>query len=117
MTTKVDVRALPQFQRDLKQLIKKYRNIRKDLDPFVERLRDGNTPGDQVPRVGYTVYKARVANTDSHRGKQGGYRVIYYVKTPERILLVTIYSKAEQTDISPDEIRRIIEEEGDLNTD
>jgi mRNA-degrading endonuclease RelE of RelBE toxin-antitoxin system len=115
MTPKVDVRVLPQFQRDLKQLIKKYRSIRKDLDNFVKQLREGETPGDQVPHVGYTVYKVRVANSDAKRGKQGGYRIIYYVRTTNRILLITIYVKTEQSDISPERIRRIIEEEGDLS--
>ena len=87
---KIDVRVLPNFQRDVKHLLKKYRHIRDDLDDFVESLRDGETPGDQVGRVGYTVYKARVTNSDLQRGKQGGYRVIYYVRTPTRILLITM---------------------------
>lgn len=115
MSRKIDVRALPNFQRDVKHLLKKYRHVRDDLDDFVESLREGETPGDQVSRVGYTVFKARVANSDLQRGKQGGYRVIYYVKMPTRILLITIYAKTEQSDIEPDEIRRIIEEEGGLD--
>lgn len=41
----------------------------------------------------------------------GGYRMIYYAQTTSGRLLVTIYSKTEQSDISPDDIRRIIEEE------
>jgi len=32
-------------------------------------------------------------------------------------LLITIYAKTQQSDISPDEIRRIIEEEGDLGSE
>ncbi|MEO8607816.1 MAG: type II toxin-antitoxin system RelE/ParE family toxin [Chloroflexota bacterium] len=113
MPPKIEVRALPRFQRDVKHLSKKYRHLRKDLDSFVERLSQGETPGDQITRSAYTVYKARVTNSDAQRGKQGGYRVIYYVKMPTRLLLVTIYAKTEQSDIDPDEIRRIIEE-GDM---
>ena len=37
--------------------------------------------------------------------------MIYYVQTTSGRLLVTIYSKAEQSDISANDIRRIVEEE------
>ncbi|QXD17219.1 type II toxin-antitoxin system RelE/ParE family toxin [Rhodocaloribacter litoris] len=47
-------------------------------------------------------------NSDAQRGKSGGYRMLYYLKTPERIILVTIYSKTEQGDITAEEVRRII---------
>jgi mRNA-degrading endonuclease RelE of RelBE toxin-antitoxin system len=47
--------------------------------------------------------------------KRGGVRVIYYwVKIQERILMLLIYAKAEQDDLTPDQVkvlRRIIEEE------
>jgi mRNA-degrading endonuclease RelE of RelBE toxin-antitoxin system len=48
-------------------------------------------------------------------GKRGGVRVIYYwVKIQERILMLLIYAKAEQDDLTLDQVkvlRRIIEEE------
>ena len=47
--------------------------------------------------------------------KRGGVRVIYYwVKIQERILMLLIYAKAEQDDLTPDQVkvlRKIIEEE------
>lgn len=52
----------------------------------------------------------RVPNRDAQSGKSGGYRVIYYIVTDEQRLLLTIYSKTDQTDITPDELLRIIEE-------
>jgi mRNA-degrading endonuclease RelE of RelBE toxin-antitoxin system len=112
----VEVRALRRFRRDLKLLFKKYHRIREDVDAFVERLRNGEMPGDQIPRVGYTVFKARIASSDSQKGKRGGYRIIYYVRTASRVFLVTIYAKAYRSDVTPEEIRRIIDEEGDLDT-
>jgi mRNA-degrading endonuclease RelE of RelBE toxin-antitoxin system len=36
------------------------------------------------------------------------YRLIYYFKTPTPIILLTIYSKLEQADISAEKIRRIL---------
>ncbi|MBZ0281301.1 MAG: type II toxin-antitoxin system RelE/ParE family toxin [Anaerolineae bacterium] len=108
---KINVRAFPRFIRDLKRLAKEYRSVRADVDHLVEQLSEGETPGDQIRSVGYTVYKVRIASTDTQHGKRAGYRVVYYVQTTEQLFLITIYAKSEQTDISSDEIRRIIEEE------
>jgi len=61
--------------------------------------------------MGRTLYKVRAPNSDAQRGKSGGYRVIYYLVTNERCLLVTIYSKVDQDDVSIEAIRRILAEE------
>ena len=58
----------------------------------MERLSSGETPGDRVQGVGHVVYKVRVPNSDARRGTSGGYRVVYYVQTTDRVILVTIYS-------------------------
>jgi len=47
----------------------------------------------------------------SGRGKQGGYRVIYYLRrTDGRIWMLTIYPKSVTDDIPPQVLRRIREE-------
>ncbi len=107
---KVQVTITPYCNGRLKSLRKKYRRVGQDIDTFVTRLREGETPGDQITGVGYTAYKARVANSDAQRGKSSGYRVIYYVQVADTIALITIYSKSEQSDISTDEIRQLIED-------
>ena len=98
----------PEFKRNLRLLSRKYRHIRLDLEPLLDELQEGKTPGDQVTGTGYVVFKVRVKNSDVQRGKSGGYRVIYYLVTDERIILVTIYSKTEQSDVSIRKIRQII---------
>lgn len=105
------VRYSDTFKRQLKRLSRKYRHIRSDIQPFIEQLEAGETPGDQIQGTGYTVYKVRLANTDAQRGKSGGYRAIYYLKQQDDILLVTLYSKTEQADIEADEVIHIIQEE------
>jgi mRNA-degrading endonuclease RelE of RelBE toxin-antitoxin system len=50
----------------------------------------------------------RVQNSDIRKGKRSGYRLIYNLRTPTQIILVTIYSKLEQADISAEQIRRIL---------
>jgi mRNA-degrading endonuclease RelE of RelBE toxin-antitoxin system len=73
--------ALPTFAQNIRRLKKKYRNILKDIEPTIAQLESGETPGDQIPDVGYPVFKVRVRNSDAQRGKSGGYRIIYYLKT------------------------------------
>jgi mRNA-degrading endonuclease RelE of RelBE toxin-antitoxin system len=73
-------------------------------------LQQGETPGDQIPGTQYTVFKVRIKNSDIAKGKSGGYRVIYYVKTSEWVVLITIYAKTEQSDISPEIIKQIIDD-------
>jgi len=104
----IQVAASAHFQHDLKLLVKRYRAIRRDIQPIIEQLQAGELPGDQVPGIGYSIFKVRVKNSDIQKGKSGGYRLIYYLKTVEHIVLITIYSKSDQGDIAANEIRAIV---------
>ncbi len=112
MSSESDIQVVftPLFTRFLKYLAKKYHHVRQDIEPFLQQLEVGKTPGDQVPGVKYTVYKVRIKNSDVSKGKSGGYRVIYYVKTAKKIILLAIYAKTEQVDIPAEEIRRMVED-------
>lgn len=107
----IHIRTTAVFERSLKNLSKKYRNIGSDVAPLIDQLREGQTPGDQISGVGFTVFKARLPNRDAQTGKSGGYRVIYYIRTESTLFLLEIYSKSEQSDIPLEKIRRIISEE------
>jgi len=100
----------PEFKRNLRVLAKKYRHVRSDLQPVIDQLHAGQIVGDQVPGTQFAIFKTRVRNSDILKGKSSGYRVIYYLKEPIRIILVTIYSTLDQGDISAAEIRRILKE-------
>ncbi|WP_225902960.1 type II toxin-antitoxin system RelE/ParE family toxin [Pseudanabaena yagii] len=104
----VELKFSEEFKNKLRDLSKKYRNIRADLQPVLDDLQAGNFQGDQIANVGYTVFKLRIKNRDNKKGKSAGYRVIYYVKTATSVFLVTIYSKSEQSNIPAAEIRRIL---------
>ncbi len=106
----IQVEASPTFNRNLRTLAKKYRNIQNDIQPIIEQLEQGELLGDQIPGVGYAVFKLRVRNSNIQKGKSGGYRLIYYVKTAIGIVLLTIYTKSEQVDIAADDIQSIIAE-------
>jgi mRNA-degrading endonuclease RelE of RelBE toxin-antitoxin system len=64
------------FKRQLKRLARHNRHIRADIDPVIEQLGAGKTPGDRIRGLDYRLYKVRVRNTASTRGKRGGYRII-----------------------------------------
>ncbi len=101
-----------EFKRNLRTLAKKYRGIRSDLQPLLDELQTGELPGDQVAGVHLTIFKVRLANSSSNKGKRSGFRCIYYLKTDTAIILVTIYSKSEQSDVSSARIRSILHEMG-----
>ena len=47
----LQVAFTPEFKRNLRQLAKKYRHIKSDLQPILDQLASGSKPGDQVPQV------------------------------------------------------------------
>lgn len=108
--SQIEVRFTPEFKRNLRALAKKYRHIRSDVQPVINQLVSGNFIGDQIPRTGFTVFKVRVRNSDLRKGKRAGYRLIYYLQSQNEIILITIYSKTEQSDVSAARIRRIVQQ-------
>lgn len=96
------------FKKNIKTLGKKYRSIRNDIEPIIKKLQSGESPGDRIPEIGYRVFKLRIRNSDSQKGKSGSYRLIYYCQTATRVILLTIYSKSEQVNITANDIKKII---------
>ena len=104
----VEVNLTPQFRKDLKNLSKRYRSIRKDLQLLIEELQSGKTPGDHIQGLDYQVFKVRLKNSNIQKGKSAGYRVIYYLQTQTGVVLVTIYSKSDLSDVSDQTIEQAI---------
>lgn len=113
MTTEplpIEVRFTDDFRRQIRNLAKRYRQIQADIQPLIEQLQIGQFVGDQIPGVGYTVFKVRVRNSDIQKGKSAGYRLVYQIESPTTVLLLLVYSKSDKTDVAADEIRAIIDE-------
>jgi mRNA-degrading endonuclease RelE of RelBE toxin-antitoxin system len=111
----IQIALTPRFQRDLRDLAKRYRSIRLDLQPLIEKLQSGETPGDRVTGIKYQIFKVRLKNSNIQKGKSGGYRVIYYLKTEIEIILATIYSKSDLSDVSNHVIEEAIAQYEALN--
>jgi mRNA-degrading endonuclease RelE of RelBE toxin-antitoxin system len=99
-----------EFKRNLGTLAKKYRHIRSDVQPIIDLIQGGNFVGDRIPGTAYVVFKARVKNSDISKGKSAGYRLIYHIQQQNLAILVTLYSKLDQSDIAAGKIKQILKE-------
>jgi len=103
---KLNVSKTDYFFKLVKKLVKKYRNIEKDIDGFLDNIEDINDLG--IP-LGHNLYKARIKNTDNNKGKSGGYRLITYLQLINNDLtLIYIYSKSELENVGESVLDNII---------
>jgi len=104
----IQIALTPRFKKDLRELAKRYRSIRSDIQPLIEQLQASEIPGDRISGVKYQVFKVRLKNSNIQKGKSGGYRVIYYLRTDWGIILATIHSKSDISDVSNEIIEEAI---------
>jgi len=105
----IQVETSGTFERQFRILFKRYRQIRSDVQPVIEQLQAGEVLGDHLSGLNVVVFKVRVKNSDIQKGKSAGYRLIYQVETPTRVILLAIYAKSDQSSISATEIEDIVE--------
>ena len=96
------------FQRNIKFLSKKYRNVKKDLVETIREIEKDPTIGDPIPGWKSEVWKVRAGSSDVRRGKRGGFRLIYLWKEEEAVYMLAAYFKGEKQDISKKEIEEIL---------
>lgn len=106
----IEIRFTPDFRKQLRKLEKRYRKIKSDLEPILIQIQMGEIIGDRLQGLNAEVFKVRVRNSDTNRGKSGGYRVIYWLKLPESVVLLDIYSKSDREDVEINIIQDIITE-------
>lgn len=99
------------FKQAFKRLRKKYRSLDKDLEQLIAELKQNPTMGADL---GNGIHKVRMAISDKGKGKSHGARVITHtaiISVEEGVItLITLYDKAEQSTITPQEIARILKE-------
>jgi mRNA-degrading endonuclease RelE of RelBE toxin-antitoxin system len=91
----IDEQASSDFQRQKKEL-KKYRRLDQDLATAYEAIQeDFKTACHATPIPGYhgTVFKYRCANSDTNKGRSGGYRILaFYHESSNTICPFSIYT-------------------------
>jgi mRNA-degrading endonuclease RelE of RelBE toxin-antitoxin system len=94
------------FNKEVKQLAKKHRSIKKDLEQLEKDLLKNPVMGKSL---GNNVYKIRMAISSKGKGKSGGARVISYVYIQdEQIFLLSIYDKSEKETVTDAEIKTFL---------
>lgn len=96
------IETVAEFDKDLKRLAKKYPSIKSDFVSLLKILEENPFSGQPL---GKDCYKIRMSIKSKGKGKSGGARVITFIKiTKETLYLISIYDKAERSNISDAEI-------------
>lgn len=105
MSNDVEIRKLAIFDKSYEKLKKKYPNINLDLNPIIEGFWKSDFPGVKDNDFNYPVYKVRIPSRDQQKGKRGGFRLIYLKRNNVFVLLILIYSKSDQDDLTNNQIK------------
>jgi len=96
------------FERNFKQLSKKYRSLDNDYEILIKELEKNPMMGDDL---GNNTRKVRMAIASKNKGKSGGARVITFNVLVDvensKIYLLTIYDKGMQDTISKRDIQHL----------
>ena len=102
---KINFEKLPEFQKDLKRLLKKYRTLTNDLKTV---RKDINVEPDESPPFSFRIeglgittciIKVKKIASDSFKGRgvNSGFRLIYaYFEKENRIVFIELYHKNEK---------------------
>jgi mRNA-degrading endonuclease RelE of RelBE toxin-antitoxin system len=94
------------FKKQLKKLAKKYSHIKHDIENFIQNFEFQHK---QAVKIKNNLYKIRIKNSDKTKGKRGGYRVYYYLKMENKVILLVIYDKGEIEMINEKLLKELIE--------
>ncbi|MEO8886551.1 MAG: type II toxin-antitoxin system RelE/ParE family toxin [Mucilaginibacter sp.] len=104
-----NIKTIPNFERDVKILSKRYPSFKSDLIKLRTLLL--NDPKSGTP-LGNSCYKIRITIASKNKGKSGGARVITNViainETQGIIYLLAVYDKSEQDNISDKYIKDLL---------
>ena len=94
------------FHKLVKKLSKRYKHLEIDLDDFIDSIQSVNDLG--IP-LGKNVYKVRIKNSDTNKGKSSGYRLISYLEiTAKEITFLYIYSKSDISNLKETDIDDLV---------
>lgn len=96
----------PNFEKELKRLVKKYPSLKSDLAVLLKSLQETPIQGAEIFK---NCYKIRFAIKSKGKGKSGGGRLITFIKIQnECIYLVSVYDKSEKETVSDQVLRYLL---------
>lgn len=105
------ISTVPDFDREVKRLAKKYKSLRSDLSEFQKEIQKNPYLGTEIIPG---VRKIRMAISSKGKGKSGGARIISFIAVNDaitnEIILLYIYDKSETPNIQTDYLRQQIKE-------
>ena len=101
-----NIQTIPNFNKELKKLAKKFPSIKNDFSKLIDSLEQEPKQGTDL---GNDCYKIRMAIASKGKGKSGGSRVITHVKILENtVFLLSIYDKSDKETISDKQIKDLL---------
>ena len=105
-----EIKSTSRFERELKRLTKKYPSLKKEYSVLLKSLATSPTQGIEI---GNNCYKIRIAIESKGKGKSGGGRVItFLVSKQKHLVLISIFDKSEKDSVSDAEIKIILKRLG-----
>ena len=101
------IHLTPSFSASLRELTKRYPRAPKTVNPALESLKQHPEAGGAIPGWHRRVWKLCINSRDIRRGKQFGFRLIYYLEG-NTIYPLMIYAKTSKADVSDREIMRAL---------
>ena len=100
------VKVIPQFEKELKRLSKKYLSLKNEYLQLVLSLREQPVQG---MALGTNCYKIGLSIASKGKGKSGGARIITYVHLVQNsVYLLTIFDKSENENIQDKELSALL---------
>ena len=104
MNYKIEVGSV--FKKQAKRLIQEFPSLKSELETLISSLETNPTQGESL---GNQCFKIRLAISSKGKGKSGGARIITQVRvTKFAVVLLSIYDKSEQADISGQQIKLLL---------
>lgn len=98
----------PDFEKELRPLLKRHRSLAKDLLKLEKELELRPKAGTSI---GHGLFKVRLAISSKGKGTSGGARVITYVVTEDlEVYLLSIYDKADYDTVDTKAMKQLASE-------
>ena len=100
------IEATGNFEKQLKRLAKKFPSLKQEFANLLKELEQNPELGKPI---GSHCYKIRLSIASKGKGKSGGARVITHIQVIKtKIYLFSIYDKSEQSDITDNDLKSMI---------
>ena len=104
------IKTVPNFEGEVKRIIKKHRGIKSDLLKLINDLEVNPELG---AHLGQNIYKIRLSISGTNKGKSGGARVITYVVVIDKIVYLTeIYLKSDHSTVNIEDVIQRLKDAG-----